>query len=143
MDRMQLVAPCGVNCGNCGLLEENITEDIRARLAEFRSITPDDAVCKGCRSEQGNCVYIGDTCATWACAEKIGVTYCFECGEFPCVKLLPSAKGAHRGHNIKLYNLCRMQRNGIEAWMDESAQIQKLYFEGELVVGQGPVLEDE
>jgi hypothetical protein len=68
------------------------------------------------------------------------VTYCYECGEFPCGLLAPSAKGANYPHNMKVYNLCRMKLNGVDAWIEESAEIRRLYYEGEFIVGRGPVL---
>jgi hypothetical protein len=33
-----------------------------------------------------------------------------------------------------------MKLNGIDAWIEESADIRKRYFEGKFVVGQGPIL---
>ena len=54
--------------------------------------------------------------------------------------LAPTEKGADYPHNMKVYNLCRMKSNGIEAWIEESALIRKRYYEGDFVVGQGPIL---
>ncbi len=68
------------------------------------------------------------------------MTYCFECDDFPCGLLAPTEKGADYPHNMKVYNLCRMKSNGIEAWIEESALIRKRYYEGDFVVGQGPIL---
>lgn len=44
---------------------------------------------------------------------------------------------------MKVYNLCRMKYRGIEAWVEESAHIRERYYEGDFVVGKGPVLENE
>ena len=55
---------------------------------------------------------------------------------------MPILKGADFPHNMKVYNLCRMKLLGIDAWIEESADIRKRYYEGKFVVGQGPVLED-
>jgi len=44
---------------------------------------------------------------------------------------------------MKVYNLCRMKLIGIDAWIEESAHIRKRYYEGDFVVGQGPILEGE
>jgi len=134
------IAPCGVNCLNCKIHDSNLTEEYKLKVAEFLGIAPEEVHCKGCRTEKGNCLFIPGECATWACTQKKGVTYCFECDEFPCRLLAPSAKGANRLHNIKVYNLCRMKFFGIDAWLEESAHIEKLYYEGEFIVGEGPVL---
>ena len=140
MDKTHYIAPCGVNCLNCKIHESNLTEEYKAKAAEHLDVSPDKVRCRGCRPEQGKCKLLPSECATWLCTREKGVTYCFECDEFPCTLLAPSAKGAHLLHNAKLYNLCRMKFFGIDAWLEESAQIQQLYFEGEFVVGKGPVL---
>ena len=44
---------------------------------------------------------------------------------------------------MKIYNLCRMKTRGIEAWIEESALIRERYYEGDFIVGRGPVLEGE
>ena len=139
----ELIAPCGVNCAHCKIHESNLTDEYKRKVAEFLGIPPDGVRCRGCRPEHGKCLFVESECATWACVEKKGVTYCFECDAFPCGLLAPSARGANRLHNAKLYNLCRMKYFGIDAWLEESAYIQKLYFEGEFFVGKGPVLDPE
>ena len=140
MDKKHLIAPCGLDCFNCDACLENVTDEYRMRAAKLFKISPDETTCKGCRDEQGKCMWAEYDCATWACVQKKGVTYCFECDEFPCDLLAPTAKGAGFPHNMKVYNLCRMKLNGIDAWIEESANIRKRYYEGGFVVGQGPVL---
>ena len=142
MNKEYLIAPCGLECFNCNMLEENLTDDYKARVAEYRKISPDEVACKGCRAENGKCRYADFDCATWACTQEKGVTYCFECDEFPCGLLAPSVKGASFPHNMKVYNLCRMRLIGVDDWIKESATIRKRYYEGTFVVGQGPVLVD-
>jgi len=112
------------------------------KMAAYRKISPDEVACKGCRGESGKCRYADFDCATWKCVQEKGVTYCFECNEFPCGLLAPTAKGASFPHNMKVYNLCRMKLIGMDAWIKESADIHKRYYEGDFVVGQGPVLKD-
>jgi len=106
MDKKYQIAPCGLECFNCNVFEENITDEYKKRVAEYRKISLDEVSCKGCRAENGKCRYAEFDCATWACVQKKGVTYCFECDEFPCGLLAPSAKGANFPHNMKVYNLC-------------------------------------
>jgi hypothetical protein len=67
------------------------------------------------------------------------VAFCSECNEFPCVLLAPIADQAARfPHNMKLYNLCRIKKVGLERWIEEEAeQIRKKYFTGKFVVGKG------
>ncbi|MEG0322937.1 MAG: DUF3795 domain-containing protein [Raoultibacter sp.] len=140
MDKAYQTAPCGLDCFNCSWFEENLTDDIRLQEAGRLGITVDQVGCKGCRDEQGKCYWAKGDCATWACVEKKGLTYCFECDEFPCGLLAPTEKGADYPHNMKVYNLCRMKLNGLESWIEESAEIRKRYYEGDFIVGQGPVV---
>jgi len=139
MDKKELIAPCGLDCFNCPVQEENITEATRQGMAKHLNLPPEEIACKGCKPENGRCRFHQD-CATWECAQKKGVSYCFECGEFPCGLLAPSAKGAQYPHNMKVYNLCRMKLIGLDAWINESASIRKRYYEGDFVVGKGPVV---
>ncbi len=45
---------------------------------------------------------------------------------------------ALRPHNMKLYNLCRIKKIGIERWIEEEAgQIREKYFTGKFIVGKG------
>ena len=107
MDKKYQTAPCGLDCFNCSWFEENVTDEFKRSEATRLGIPPDEVGCRGCRGEQGKCYWAQGDCATWACVEKKGVTYCFECGEFPCGLLAPSAKGVSYPHNMKVYNLCR------------------------------------
>jgi len=142
MDKKELIAPCGLDCFNCNLYKENLTDENRARVAAYRGIAPEEVACGGCRAEQGRCRYAQFDCATWNCAQEKRVKYCFECGEFPCGLLTPTAKGASFPHNMKVYNLCRMKLLGLDTWIEEAAHIRKRYYEGEFVVGQGPILKE-
>ena len=143
MSIQDLIAPCGLDCFNCNLYEKNLTDEYRDRVAAYRGIAPEEVACGGCRAELGKCRYANGGCATWNCAREKGVAYCFECGAFPCGLLAPTAKGVNFPHNMKVYNLCRMKLLGPETWAAEAAHIRRRYYEGEFVVGQGPVLKDD
>ena len=142
MDKKYLTAPCGLECFNCDMLTENLTDEYKMRVAEYRKISPDEVACKGCRAEGGKCRYADFDCATWSCALEKGVDYCFECTDFPCGLLAPTMKGASYPHNMKVYSLCRMKLIGIDKWIEESATIRKRYYEGAFIVGRGPVLDE-
>ena len=72
------------------------------------------------------------------CKRK-GVEFCCDCDDFPCEFLAPTAdKAAQYPHNMKVYNLCRIKKVGLERWIEEEAgQIRKKYFTGKFVVGKG------
>ena len=142
MDKKALTAPCGLDCFNCPTYEENITGEGKKQLSEYLKIPPEEVPCKGCRGEKGNCKFAPDNqCATWNCIQEKGLTFCHECADFPCDKLMPTQKGSQYPHNMKVYNLCRMKSKGIDNWINESAEIRKKYYQGRFEVGKGPVLE--
>ena len=142
MDKKYLTAPCGLDCFNCPAHESNMTEEGRKWASENYKIPIEDLPCKGCRDLKGMCKFTAhnNQCATWICAQEKGVTYCYECTDFPCEKLMPTQKGAQYPHNMKVYNLCRMKSKGIDKWIEESAEIRKKYYEGKFEVGEGPLL---
>jgi len=143
MDKKYQTAPCGLDCFNCPAHKENLTEDKRKETAAYLKIPPEDVGCKGCRGEKGKCYFMKENCATWDCVQKKGVSYCYECDEFPCGLLAPTAKGVNYPHNMKVYNLCRMKLLGMDGWIEEAGHIRDRYYNGEFVVGKGPVLEAE
>jgi cytochrome c-type biogenesis protein CcmH/NrfG len=49
--------------------------------------------------------------------------YCFECDEFPCLRLHPAAdKASFLTHNLKIYNLCQLMNQGPEAFIELSPE---------------------
>jgi hypothetical protein len=136
----KIVAPCGIDCFNCEMFEDNVTKEFQTRLSAMMKIPKEAIRCKGCID--GNiCLFLkiqGKSCKTVDCVKKKGVDYCFECDTFPCEYLMPLANGADKfPHNMKLYNLCLMKRIGVDAWSEKAADIRKTYFKKEIVIGEG------
>lgn len=147
-----LVAPCGLSCGHC---EFYLTKDDSA-LMEYMvtrvGIPGDKVTCQGCRPLEGKCASVdctmetlndlsaaGSTCATYACSVEHGVDFCYECPEFPCVKLQPCIDGGNiLPHNSKVFNLCCLQRQGLDEWLKNYNEIMGLYRFGKIVIGKGP-----
>jgi hypothetical protein len=40
---------------------------------------------------------------------------------------------------MKMYNLCRIKKVGLDPWIEEAGEIRKKYFKGKFVVGKGQV----
>jgi hypothetical protein len=139
--KRSLTAPCGLDCFNCEIYEKNITEEMKKQFASKIQKDPEEVACKGCRIEKG-CRHLGQPCETLKCIEDKGLEFCFECKEFPCVKLQPAKEGADRyPHNFKLFNLCRMKAVGVEKWAKEEAKlIRQRYYLGKFIPGSGPIL---
>lgn len=134
-----LTAPCGIDCFNCQIQTDCITEETKQRMAALLGKDPEEIPCEGCRPKQGKCMLMAKDCATWQCAEDHEVDFCYECSEFPCPKLAPCKDRADKlPHNMKIYNLCAIKQRGLEAWAKEATDIRKLYYEGHMVIGAGP-----
>jgi hypothetical protein len=137
-ERKNLVALCGIDCGICEL---NMCRDNPGLLAYLvsRGIPKEKLPCAGCRKIEGHCPVIGAQCATYACAAERGVDFCFDCGDFPCTKLQPSADRADvLPHNTKVFNLCTIKRAGVENFVKISSEIKEKYYKGKMEIGKGP-----
>lgn len=138
--RRELTAPCGLDCFNCKVYSENITPATQSRLSRMLSIDEESVPCSGCRAERGSRLNFSE-CATFNCVSQKGIEFCFECDQFPCVRMQPIADGLRwYPHNLKLYNLCRIQRVGVENWIKDEAAVNRFnYLHGKLVAGMGEI----
>ncbi|UCF89566.1 MAG: DUF3795 domain-containing protein [bacterium] len=138
-DKRSLTAPCGLDCFNCEIHQDNLTQDFARMMSDKTGVPLVDIACRGCRQQDGTHWHLPpEGCATLTCAQGKGVELCCDCDEFPCPLLAPLAQGADRfPHNFKLYNLCRIKKYGIEKWIEEAGQIRKGYFSTPFVVGKG------
>jgi hypothetical protein len=140
MSNKKIIAPCGIDCHNCEIYEENVTDAIQTRLSAVTKTPKEEIKCLGCKDDN-ICLLLkieGKNCKTLDCVKAKGVDYCFQCDTFPCEYLMPLADGADRfPQNIKLYNLCMMKRIGIDAWEESVKDIRKTYFTKKIVIGEG------
>jgi hypothetical protein len=138
-NKKDLTAPCGLDCFNCELYEDNLTVEFAELVHTKMGIPKEDISCKGCRDQDGKHFHLPQGCATLDCVKAKGIDLCCNCCDFPCLYLAPTAdQAARRPHNIKVFNLCRIKKIGLERWINEEAgQIRKGYFTGKFVVGKG------
>ncbi|UCE65839.1 MAG: DUF3795 domain-containing protein [Candidatus Zixiibacteriota bacterium] len=139
-NKRDLTAPCGLGCFVCDIYEENLTEKTAEFIHQKMGIPKEEIPCKGCRQQDGKHFHLSsEGCATLNCAREKGVEFCCECTDFPCSLLAPLADGAERyPHNMKLFNLCRIKKAGIDRWIEEEAgDIRKKYFTYKFIVGRG------
>lgn len=139
-DRLNLVAPCGLDCGICELY---LSRDNRKLMDMLVSMgIPEEVLpCDGCKSNKGDCPVIKGKCDTYACSKEKGVSFCTYCDDFPCMRLAPVADRANTlPHNIKMYNLCLINKHGVEELIKKSLQVKQAYFKGKMVIGKGPEL---
>ena len=137
-ERNRLVAPCGIDCGNCALHLSRHDSAAMDRLLA-RGIPREKLPCDGCRNAEGDCPVIDEKCKTYACVVEKDVDFCFECGDFPCSKLCPSSDRANvLPHNLKVFNLATIERKGVEGFVKVSGDLERLYFKGKMAIGRGP-----
>lgn len=140
VERLKLVAPCGIDCGICELHVCRDDSRLFDSLIE-KGIPSDKIPCEGCRSVKGNSPVIGATCETYLCVLEKKKEFCYQCDEFPCDKLHPAVDRADvLPHNMKVFNLCTIKKIGIDAFTETSRHIKKRYYTGKMEIGGGPQL---
>jgi len=116
---------CGIYCGNCpNYLAFRIDdEEMIKTLSEDKGF-PEDAIrCDGCLSNR-----VSRHCADCpqgfrACAKDHGVTWCFECEDFPC-KRLEDFRNVHitngiSHHALIIDELSDMKALGVGTWVQK------------------------
>jgi hypothetical protein len=136
---MKMTAPCGLDCFNCHFyLAREDQEAINKveKLSEEHKIPFEVMLCNGCRSHDGQIPLqkhvFGEAhqCAAYECSKAKRVKFCSECDEFPCDNLHPYADMAgDLPHNIKVFNLCLINKMGLEKWAETKAmEVRNTYF---------------
>ena len=142
----ELIAPCGINCAPCPLYLAQTNDDLARDMAKRMNAPVEKVSCVGCRPAEGMPMPIkryGKVCPTYACAESKGIHTCAECADLPCEHLAPTHEMADKlPHNTKLFSLMVLKRDGYEAWEKYYPRLQKLYFTGKMIIGDGPKLEE-
>lgn len=97
MDKLALTAQCGLDCFNCELFENNLTEDLKQIIHTKLGIPLDEIRCQGCRVQDGKHFHLPEEgCSNLDCVKDMGVNLCCECDEFPCALLLPRLQRGQR-----------------------------------------------
>jgi hypothetical protein len=83
-----LLAPCGLYCGVCGVYISNRDNDIKFRkvLARLYGSKPEDTKCLGCmQKEPIECIYgYCKKCEIRSCIQAKNFYSCHQCSDFPC-----------------------------------------------------------
>lgn len=134
-EKLQLVTPCGYCCLSCPSYESTTCTDEIAfqKEAARANLTVEEVrgICAGCRTKQGN--PHGDMlCQTYDCCVNVkGLDFCYQCEDFPCLKLAPISAGAEiRRHNTKIYNLLMLKKLGLDEYIRQSSEISAQWVRG-------------
>jgi hypothetical protein len=134
-DKLKLVTPCGYCCLSCPAYEKSeCTDEIAIQKEAARAgMTVEEfgKMCAGCRPKQGNPHGEG-LCQTYDCCVNIrGLDFCYQCEDFPCLKLAPISAGAEiRRHNTKIYNLLMLKKLGLDEYIRQSSNISAQWVRG-------------
>ena len=97
-----LVAPCGLYCGECDAFQ--------------------GGRCGGCISRKGLCLKYTKICKIYSCCVgKKGLRVCGQCKEFPCRKF-PAFFDTPAWRREVLGNLRRIEKIGIEKFLEEEVK---------------------
>jgi len=97
-NKVQLIAPCGMNCGIC--------------LAYLR----DKNVCNGCRGSNDNKSRSCINCIIKNCEfyNRTDAKFCFDCNNYPCLRLKQLDKRYRTKYNMSMIeNLENIKKNGL------------------------------
>lgn len=139
MDYFQMTAPCGLDCFNCTLFlahEDPEAMNQAEQWSEEFNIPLEIMLCRGCRNHDGQIPVhkhlFGEAhrCAAYECSQDKGVKFCGDCDQFPCDNLHPYAdRAGELPHNIKVFNLCLINKMGLEKWAESKAsEVREIYF---------------
>ena len=87
MINKDLVAPCGLYCGLCGIHYATVSGDqkLKEKLARAYGDSPEKIHCQGCRSE--DVYWYCAVCPIKSCVTEKGIEGCSQCESFPCDKV--------------------------------------------------------
>jgi hypothetical protein len=143
IDILDVLAPCGLNCGKCLAYSEGQIKRLSTKLQEllgsfdrsakrfsvfipvfknypsFKKLLAYFAKsdCKGCR--KGTC--IRPSCGVISCYREKRVDFCFQCDEFPCGKTNFDPDFERRW--IQMNN--RMKEIGVESYYQETKDLPR------------------
>jgi hypothetical protein len=124
-----LLAPCGLYCGVCGVYYatrdknnkflETLLNFYQDKMPGLENVSIDDLKCEGCLSDQTS--LFCRTCSIKDCTHKKGYAGCHECNEFPCkhIENFPMPVGK----KVILRTIPYWRQEGIEKFVaDEEAR---------------------
>lgn len=135
----QMTAPCGLDCFNCTFYLAHDDEEVLKQLeswSEQLKVPTDIMLCRGCRNHDGQIPLQkhlfgdGHRCAAYECSKEKGATFCGGCERFPCDHLhLYADKAETLPHNIRVFNLCLINKLDLERWAkSKAAEVRSTYF---------------
>jgi len=116
MKREDLVSPCGLYCGVCGIYQAGMNNDtgLRDKLAKAYGLQVEEVACKGCKSDM--VFKFCRICKIRTCAMEKNYEGCYQCTDFPCDKIdsFPIPEGKQNIYRA----VSEWKRLGTEEWIE-------------------------
>jgi len=115
-----LIAPCGMNCRICMGYFGYCVNGRKRKEA-----------CIGCKARDKSCAFVKKDCENLT---KKKVSYCFECVDFPCEKLVKLDKRYREKYDMSMIeNLKYIEKNGIDKFVKKEKERWKCPNCGDLI----------
>lgn len=114
--KKELVSPCGLYCGVCGILYAHRDNNTKFKeiLAGLYGTEPDEIKCEGCLSDV--VFKYCRVCPIKECVLKRGYEGCYECDDFPCEHIQNFPMPA--GKKVMLRAVPEWRKLGTEKWVE-------------------------
>lgn len=121
MVQKELVSPCGLYCGVCGIYQATVNDNqkLKEKLAAVYGLPVDALNCRGCLSD--TVFPYCRECAIKSCASEKQIEGCYACDAFPCenVDAFPVPEGKK---NI-LRAVPEWKKLGTEKWIQSEIKM--------------------
>ncbi len=113
----ELMAPCGLYCGACGIYiaHRDGNEKFRAVMGNLYGTKPEETACAGCmQADPPRCLYgYCRSCTIRECVRAKGLYSCHQCTAWPCdmIERFPLATGL------------RVMKRAIPLWRAKVAEL--------------------
>ena len=111
-DRM--IGACGLLCNECDILKAKDNPEIAQKIADWFKkerdieVKIEDIRCSGCKGDRTE-HWSPDCWILKCCVAEKGLSFCYECKDFPCKRLTQWAKGS-KGYKQALKRLKELKR---------------------------------
>ena len=133
------VGICGLYCGTCPAYLAHQKNDVEQleRYSQLFGIPVEEIRCDGCLSDRVFAPCVNCRHGFRQCAREKGVMWCFQCGDFPCQRLM-DFRNVHIENGVSHHanvveDLQYMKEHGVEQWVEEQEKARRCTQCGEML----------
>ena len=111
-----LLAPCALYCGVCGIYMAHRDQNSKFKeiLGKFYGVSAEEIACNGCQSDLR--FKFCEDCSIRTCTAETGYEGCHECDLFPCEMI--DAFPVPVGKEVILRGVPTRREHGTEKWVE-------------------------